>query len=104
MVTQADLSKLDITDVLDATTVADIMTPRPVAVAPYDTLDDILFLFSQHKYTWLPVTDHDKFKGIILQSDVLKALFTFESSGDEAHPTEKQATDSSQRRSEGSAS
>jgi Mg/Co/Ni transporter MgtE len=52
------------------------MTPHPVAVTPFDSLEDILFLFSHHKFTWLPVIQNDKLKGIILQSDVLKALFT----------------------------
>ncbi|MFN8554248.1 MAG: CBS domain-containing protein [Candidatus Obscuribacterales bacterium] len=51
------------------------MTPQPVAVNSFDLLDDILFLFSEHKFSWLPVTHHDRVIGIILQSDVLKALF-----------------------------
>jgi CIC family chloride channel protein len=82
VVTQADLSKLDQTELLDTTTVAEVMTPQPVAVNSTDSLDEILFLFSQYKFTWLPVTDHDRLVGLILQSDVLKALFEFESAAD----------------------
>jgi CIC family chloride channel protein len=78
VVTQTDLTKLSETESFDSTTVADIMTPHPVAVDPYDSLEEILFLFSRHKFTWLPVAHHDKLKGIILQSDVLNALFTQE--------------------------
>ena len=78
VVTQTDLAKLGQVEALEKTTVADIMTPHPVAVNPYDSLEDILFLFSRHKFTWLPVVFHDKFRGIILQSDVVRALFTLE--------------------------
>ena len=76
VVTQTDLAKLGQSEALEKTTIADIMTARPVAVNPFDSLEDILFLFSHHKFTWLPVIYHEKFRGIILQSDVLNALFT----------------------------
>ena len=78
VVTQTDLAKLIQGEALDKRTLAEIMTPHPVSVNPYDSLEDILFLFSRHKFTWLPVTYHDKLKGIILQSDVLQALFSAE--------------------------
>ncbi len=75
VVTQTDLVKLE---PLSHMTVKEIMTPYPVAINIHDSLEEILFLFSQYKYTWLPVTDHDKPKGIILQSDILKAMFAEE--------------------------
>jgi chloride channel protein, CIC family len=88
VVTQTDLAKLGQFEELAKISVADIMTAHPVAVSPYDSLEDILFLFSQHKFTWLPVIYHEKFRGIISQSDVLEALFTPEkepvSSGQES--------------------
>ena len=78
VVTQTDLAKLIEGESLDRRSLSEILTPHPVSVSPYDSLEDILFLFSRHKFTWLPVTYHDKLMGIILQSDVLQALFTAE--------------------------
>jgi len=76
VLTQTDLGKINQADSLSTMTIADVMTPHPVAVSPYDSLEDILFLFSHHKFTWLPVVFHDKLQGIILQSDILDALFS----------------------------
>jgi CIC family chloride channel protein len=57
--------------------VADMMSTRPVIVNPYDSLEEILFLFTSYKFTWLPVCDEaGRFIGIISQSDVVSALFT----------------------------
>ncbi len=81
VVTQTDLSKLAEIKLLEHITVSEIMTPHPVAVNLYDSVEEILFLFSRYKFTWLPVTDHDRLKGIILQSDVLKSLFVEEEKG-----------------------
>jgi chloride channel protein, CIC family len=78
VVTQTDLGKVIEAKPQTETRVGDIMTPHPVAVGLYDSLEDILFLFSRYKFTWLPVVYHDKLVGIILQSDVLKGLFTEE--------------------------
>lgn len=51
------------------------MTPHPVALNLQDTLDGIFLLLSEYKFAWLPVTVDDKLRGIIVQSDVLNALF-----------------------------
>lgn len=75
IVTHSDLAKLNQMESLKRVTVRDVMTPNPVAVNPYDSLDEILFLFSEHKFTWLPVVFHEKLQGIILQSDVVSTLF-----------------------------
>jgi len=77
IVTQTDLGHaLQIPDLSEKTTVADVMTKNPVSVSPYDSLEEILFLFTRYKFAWLPVCDHDEFKGIITQSDVVEALFS----------------------------
>jgi chloride channel protein, CIC family len=55
--------------------VKDVMTLHPVAVNPYDNLEDILFLFIRYKFSWLPVAEEDRFIGIISQGDVTAALF-----------------------------
>lgn len=81
IVTQTDLTKVNDVETLDNLTIAEIMTPHPVAVNDQDSLEEILFLFSRYKYTSLPVTSHDQIKGIILKSDVLKALFAVEENG-----------------------
>ncbi len=78
VLTQTDLSKLNDIDDFGRMTIAEIMTPHPVAVSLLDNLDDILFLFSRHKFSWLPVTTDDKLQGIITQGDVINALFTEE--------------------------
>jgi CIC family chloride channel protein len=75
IVTQTDLTRISEVALLEKMTVSEIMTPHPVAVHSHDSLEDILFLFSYYKFTWLPVTYHDKLEGIIFQSDVLKAVF-----------------------------
>jgi CIC family chloride channel protein len=75
VITETDLAKLRQAESAADATIAHLMTPHPVAVSPDDSLDDILFLFSRYKFTWLPVTTkRDQLVGIILQSDVLKAL------------------------------
>ena len=58
--------------------VKDVMTLHPVAVNPYDSLEDILFLFTRYKFSWLPVAEEDRFIGIISQGDVTSALFEAE--------------------------
>jgi CIC family chloride channel protein len=74
--------------------VKDLMTPHPVAVNPYDSLEDILFLFTRYKFSWLPVADEDRFIGIISQGDVTAALFGPREEPDEKYPEpeKKEAT------------
>jgi CIC family chloride channel protein len=75
VVTQTDLAKIKDNQSLGDMTIANIMTPHPVAIGSDDSLEEILFLFSRYHFTWLPVLDGDKLMGTIQQSDVLKALF-----------------------------
>ncbi len=79
IVTQTDLDKLKEFDSPETVKVSDIMTSHPVAVSAHDSLEEILLLFSRYKFTWLPVLDREKLVGMILQSDVLKAMFIDES-------------------------
>ena len=78
VLTQQDLSTLiHMEDVPPNMVVKDLMTSHPVSVNPYDSLEEILFLFTSYKFTWLPVCDgEDRFIGIISQSDVASALFS----------------------------
>jgi predicted transcriptional regulator len=41
-----------------------------------ESLEDILHLFTHHHFNWLPVTENDRFYGVIYQNDVVKALFS----------------------------
>jgi len=76
MVTQTDLGHaLQIPELSDRTVVADVMTKNPVSVSPYDSLEEILFLFTRYKFAWLPVCDRNELQGIITQSGVVEALF-----------------------------
>ncbi len=73
---QSDLAKLKNKESITELKVSDIMLKQPLVVSPFDTLEELMFLFSRYKYTWLPVVHQDKFKGIILQTDVVQALFS----------------------------
>lgn len=55
--------------------ISQVMTVRPVSVSPEENLDEILHLFTHHHYNWLPVTENDRYLGLIFQNDVIKALF-----------------------------
>jgi CIC family chloride channel protein len=52
-----------------------VMTRHPVFVSPYDSLEDILFLFTRLDFDWLPVADDRRFVGVVFRSDVNAALF-----------------------------
>ena len=56
--------------------VADVMTSHPVSVSPLETLEDILPLFTHHHFNWLPVTENDRFHGVLYQTDVVRTLFS----------------------------
>jgi CIC family chloride channel protein len=77
VVTQTDVGHvLQLPELSEKTLVAEVMTKNPVSVSPYDSLEEILFLFSRYKFTWLPVCELDVLKGVITQSDVVQALFS----------------------------
>jgi len=56
--------------------VVDVMTSHPVSVSPLETLEDILPLFTHHHFNWLPVTENDRFHGVLYQTDVVRTLFS----------------------------
>jgi acetoin utilization protein AcuB len=55
-------------------TVADIMSPKPLTVAPTASVDEAARLLSSHKIGALPVLDGGKLVGILSSSDVLDAF------------------------------
>ena len=84
----------------DTLKVSAVMTSHPVSVSPVETLGDILHLFTHHHYNWLPVTENDRFFGVIYQNDVVKALFITD---DLAKTSVEKVIDSSQEESAGKA-
>jgi CIC family chloride channel protein len=80
---------LHIGEVSDSLKVSDVMTSHPVSVSPVETLEDILHLFTHHHFNWLPVTENDRFYGVIYQNDVVKALFSAADLGLAATTVEK---------------
>ena len=51
----------------------DIMTPKPICVAPETSLADVLYLLNRYQLSRLPVTVGSKLLGIITRSDIIKA-------------------------------
>jgi len=59
---------------ITAAKVRDAMTPRPVAVGPDTSLEDIATLMVKHNIHTLLVLDQEKLVGIIGMEDILKTL------------------------------
>jgi len=57
-----------------ARAVADIMTRKPVVVAPGDSVDEAARIMRRRKFNALPVLDEGRLVGIITASDVLEAF------------------------------
>jgi CIC family chloride channel protein len=61
---------------LESVTVDSAMATPPLAVAPHDSAEDMLFLFSRYKFPWLPVTDDsNNLIGVVWQKDLITATF-----------------------------
>ncbi|MGF1499189.1 MAG: chloride channel protein [Elainellaceae cyanobacterium] len=74
IVTQADLADTSRhRSNLEATTLADIMTPQPVTVKPTDPLSHVLFVMNRFKISRLPVTEGHRLVGIITRADIIRA-------------------------------
>lgn len=56
------------------TTVAHVMTPKPVTVQPDETLEAAAGLLMTWKVSGLPVMDGDRVVGILTESDLFRAL------------------------------
>lgn len=72
IVTQTDLDKVAQRQLPTTAPLRDIMTARPITVAPEDTLGRVLYLLSRYKLSRLPVIEHRKLVGIITRSDILQ--------------------------------
>lgn len=59
---------------LDATRVDGAMSPAPMTVPPYSSVQDAARLLLQHKVGGMPVVEDGKLVGIVTTSDLLKAL------------------------------
>lgn len=75
IISSASLYKLDKDASFDQLQIANVMTLNPVALSPYDPLEEVLLLFSRYKFDWLPVAYQDKFQGVVVQSDVVNTVF-----------------------------
>lgn len=74
IVTQSDLSdRSRRPPQVDAITLLDIMTPRPVTVSPNDPLNHVLYLLNRFNLSRLPVTESSKLVGIITRADIIRA-------------------------------
>jgi CBS domain-containing protein len=57
-----------------ASTVADLMTPDPVTVAPDASVQEAGRLIVQRAHNRLPVVEHGRLVGVVTRVDVLEAL------------------------------
>ncbi len=69
---------------LETVTVDSAMVTPPLAVAPHDSAEDLLFLFSRYKFNWLPVTDDsNNLIGVVWQNDLINSVFPTKTVGDD---------------------
>ncbi len=73
IVSQSDLADLSSSPASSATTLAEIMTPNPVAVSPRDLLPQVLYLLNRYKLSRLPVVEDRRVVGIITRADIIRA-------------------------------
>jgi CBS domain-containing protein len=59
-----------------ATTVAQVMTPRPVSVKPDTNIEEVATLMVDKNFHTIPVVDEGKLVGIVGKEDVLRTLVT----------------------------
>jgi CBS domain-containing protein len=52
-------------------TVADIMTPDPIAVTPQTPLNEVIKILAEQRISGLPVVENDKLVGIISETDLM---------------------------------
>jgi CBS domain-containing protein len=57
-----------------ASTVADMMTPDPLTVAPETDLREAARLIAEERHNRLPVVEHGRLVGVVTRLDVLSAL------------------------------
>ena len=61
---------------ISATTVADAMTPNPVAVTPETGIEELAGLIVDKKFHTLPVVEEGNLVGVVGKEDILKTLVT----------------------------
>jgi len=61
---------------ISATTVADAMTPNPVAVTPETGIEELAALIVDKKFHTLPVLEEGKLVGVVGKEDILRTLVT----------------------------
>ena len=69
------ISQEDYDELLDTTSVAQVMTRNPHTVTPTTPLKDVAKTLIDNKFGSLPVTDNDQLVGIITDIDLLRALY-----------------------------
>ncbi len=57
-----------------ATTVAQAMTPSPVAVGPTTDIEEVAALMVDNNFHTIPVVDDGKLAGIVGKEDILRTL------------------------------
>ncbi|MGC8712548.1 MAG: chloride channel protein [Leptodesmis sp.] len=77
MLSQKDITNLPQRGMTDQISVATIMTPEPIRVAPADTLARVLHLLERHQLNHLPVADRGRLVGIITPSDIIRVQVAY---------------------------
>ncbi len=72
ILTQSDLTRNPLLDDKQ-TRVTEIMSAKPVAVRPDDSLGQVLYLLNRYQISRLPVVDRYKLVGIITRADIIRA-------------------------------
>ncbi len=73
IISQTDLTQISSRKLPDQTPINQLMTPRPITVAPDDNLTHVLYLLGHYKLSRLPVVEHHHLVGIITRSDIIRA-------------------------------
>ncbi|MGF1567741.1 MAG: chloride channel protein [Nodosilinea sp.] len=73
IITQSDLGEATAQGLDQFLTLADVMTPHPVTVAPDAPLSRVLHLLNRLKISRLPVVEANKLVGIITRADIIRA-------------------------------
>ncbi len=72
IITQTDLAKASQSKLPGETTLAQIMTPKPVTVSPQASLADVLYMLNHYQLSRLPVIEERRLVGIITRSDLIR--------------------------------
>ncbi len=68
---------------MSAVTVADLMTPNPMTVAPTDSIGEVRRIMVERRVRHIVVVDHEGvLLGIVNQEDVLRAVWRLSTDGD----------------------